>query len=387
RSVEQGLYRVVHAVYEDVLTKVNRDPLTGLVTRHEFEMQLERYIARARADGSRHTLCYIDIDRFRVVNNTLGVQAGDWLLKSIADFLRQHSAANVILGRLGGNEYGALLPDCPKRLGQDLAEQVRAAVEEQTFQFEGQPLKVPLSIGVATLSDQVDNMSEMLKRGSLACLAAKEQSGNRVRAYQPSSRDQARQQELMSWLPRLERPLDELVTLRCQPIVPLRPNATGEEHAHYEVLLAIRGAGDTLLSPVPLIEAAEKFNRMTRVDRWVIEQIFRWLRKNPQKLAQLDGFSINLSGNSLNDEQFLSSLLELLRRYPELSRKVCFEVTETAAVTSLSTAADFVRQVKQCGCRLSLDDFGTGLSSYAYLQQLPVDYVKIDGVFVRNLVD
>src|SRR5690606_21963586 len=185
--VEQGLYRVVHAVYEDVLTKVNRDPLTGLVTRHEFEMQLERYIARARADGSRHTLCYIDIDRFRVVNNTLGVQAGDWLLKSIADFLRQQSAANVILARLGGNEYGSLLPDCPKRLGQDLAEQLRAAVEEQTFQFEGQPLKVTRSIGVATRTDQIDNRSEMLKRARLACQAAKEQSGNRVRAYQPSS--------------------------------------------------------------------------------------------------------------------------------------------------------------------------------------------------------
>ncbi len=382
--VEQGLYRVVHSVYEDVLTKVNRDPLTDLVTRHEFEMQLERYLARARADGSRHTLCYVDIDRFRVVNNTLGVQAGDALLKSMADFLRQQSAANVILARLGGNEYGALLPDCPKRLGLDLAEQLRAAVEAQTFSHGEQPFKVTLSIGVATLSDQVDNLSELLKRASLACLAAKEQGGNRVRAYQPSSRDQARQQEMMSWLPRLERPLEELVTLRCQPIVPLR-QVTGL--AHYEVLLAIRGAGDSLLSPVPLIEAAEKFNRMTRVDRWVIEQIFRWLRSNPQKLAKIDGFSINLSGNSLNDELFLSNLLELLRKYPDLSRKVCFEVTETAAVTSLSTAADFVRQVKQCGCRLSLDDFGTGLSSYAYLQQLPVDYVKIDGVFVRNLVD
>lgn len=388
RPVDQAMIRVVQSVYQDMLSSVRLDPLTGLVNRHEFERQLEHHLTRGQGGAAepRHLLIHLDIDRFRVINHGLGTAAGDGVLRELARLLVGRVGVNGVVGRLGSNEFGVLLTWCGKREGLEFAERLRADVERQEFHYQSHPIRITLSLGVALESAQPDSAGELLKRAGLACMAAKEQGGNRVRLYQPGSHDQARQQQMLDWVARLEQPLGQVVALRCQAIVPI---GRLDAEPHYEILLGIRGPDGGLLSPVPLIEAAEKFNRMQRIDRWVTESVFGWLRwrQNMHQGQALPDFSINLSGNSLNDEGFREALLELLGSNASLTSKICFEITETAAIANLDQVVEFVTELKRHGCRLALDDFGTGLSSYAYLQRLPVDYVKIDGIFIRNLVE
>ena len=228
----------------------------------------------------------------------------------------------------------------------------------------------------------------MLRKAGIACESAKSDGRNRVTAYEQQNKDQKKRDDMLHWVKCLDGNLDELLTLRCQELRPIEIDPSGEnkQQSHYEVLLGVMQNGQ-MLPPSMLIEAAEHFGRMAKVDRWVVSNTLSWMERNPNIVSQTDGFSINLSGNSLSDDTFLEFILGELAATTVSPEIICFEITETAAITNIADAIEFIRILKQTGCKFSLDDFGSGLSSYAYIQKLPVDVIKIDGMFVKNIVN
>lgn len=382
--VDQGLHNMVQSVYEDLAGQASCDPLTGLLNRQEYE----RYVSRAVADGITNRvgyhIAYVDVDQFRVVNNSYGLQAGDSLLKHVARLISSNVAEEVICARLGGNEFGVIFQGQKKKVVMSILERIRSAIMETAFNWEEGTIYVTASIGMAELNHKSDTTDSLQRKAYLACESAKDQGRNRIVEYALHEKDQSRQDEMMSWVKRIESDLDRLLVLRCQEIRPI--HASGDQ-SHYEVLLGVTDEQGNLLPPSKLIEAAEHYGRMGKVDRWVVSNALRWMVENPHKVQRMEGLSINLSGTSMGDESFLEFVLGLLSSSTVPMEKICFEVTETAAVTSLTYATEFINQVKKKGCKFALDDFGTGLSSYEYIQQLPVDLLKIDGVFIRNIVN
>ncbi len=383
--IDQGLHQMVQSVYEDLANQASCDPLTGLLNRQSFERSMERAVADAISNQVPQIVCYLDIDQFKVINNTYGHIAGDQLLKHVASVIKRSSGSLVTCGRLGGNEFGMIFTSCGLKEGRVLADEVRKSVEKTEFIWQEHTLVITVSVGLAEVDSSSDNIDSVMKKASVACNASKEHGRNRVTVYTRQDRDQARHDEMISWIQRMDHSLDDLLMLRCQEIRPV--NSAAGKPSHYEVLLGVYDEEGNVLPPVALIEAAEHFGRMSRVDRWVIHNVLRWMEDNADIIEQTDGFSINLSGTSLNEENFLDFVLGELSATSVPRHKICFEITETAAITNLSDANDFIKILKKTGCKFSLDDFGTGLSSYAYIQKLPVDFIKIDGVFIKNIVN
>ncbi len=383
--VDQGLHQMVQSVYEDLASQASCDPLTGLLNRQAFERSLDRAVAEALAHHRSFVLCYIDIDQFKVLNNTYGHVAGDALLKQIARVIRQSSPAQVICGRLGGNEFGMIFYQATVDEATLNANQLRNQVQAQPFAWQENDIQVTVSIGLAQVDTATDTHDSVMRKANAACALAKQYGRNRVLVYTEQDRDQARHEEMVAWVRRMDRSLEDFLLIRAQEIRAI--DASANKLPHYEILIGVRDESGNILSPVAFIEAAEHFGRMPKVDRYVVHSVLRWLDENPEMVAKIDGLSINLSGTSMNDESFLSFVLGELASCSAPKDKICFEITETAAVTSLADASDFMRQIKRIGCKFSLDDFGTGLSSYAYIQKLPIDYIKIDGVFVKNILN
>lgn len=380
--VDQGLHQMVQSVYEELSTQSSCDVLTGLLNRQAFERGLKQAISTAISRSEDAALLYVDIDRFNVTNAGFGHAAGDACLNHVANILRKHGSSDSYCGRLGGNEFGLLLMDCPEAKSLQIAQAVCSNVQEEPLIWEGRPIESTVSVGFTTLERETDNFDRLLQKASRACVSAKDAGQNRVVKYQSQSEDQQKREALLKWVQKLDENLDEFLLLRCQEI---RPNsAANRESSHYEILLGVRDNGQ-ILPPGLLIEAAEHFGRMGKVDRWVFHNVLNWMEANPKLVKSSAGFSVNLSGNSLSDSKFLEFVLGELQAVTIDKNKLCFEITETAAITNLSEATEFIRTMKQQGCKFSLDDFGSGLSSYAYIQKLPVDYIKIDGIFIRNL--
>ncbi|MDI9244652.1 DUF1631 family protein [Marinobacter sp. CHS3-4] len=381
--VDLCVHQIGHSFYEDLITDTQGDSLTGALTRMEFERKLEQRAQRCSDSDERHYLLYIDIDRFRVINSTLGHAAGDRALKDIAQCLHQWTQEPGFVGRLGGNEFGALVRADNKAMARSLADDWRKRLAMKSIQYQDATMPLTVSIGIDRLGPDSGAADRALSRSALACQAVKERGGNNVECYEANNEEQTRQTEQMNWLAGMDRGLDELLTLRCQPINSL---TYPDDNPHYEVLLGVRTADGQVLPPAAFIEAAEHHKRMAEVDCWVLNALLDWMEANPEKMTEIAGFSINLSGKSVTDDRVLEFVLAQLTRRQVNSRKLCFEITETSAISSLATANDFISEVKRFGCRFSLDDFGTGLSSYAYLQKLDVDFLKIDGIFIRNIV-
>ena len=383
--IDQGLHQMVQSVYEDLSNQASCDPLTGLLNRQSFERSLERTVADAIANQTAYIVCFLDIDQFKVVNNTYGHIAGDQLLKHVASVVRKSAGNMVTCGRVGGNEFGMIFDRCAVKEGKVLCDNIRETVAESTFLWQENSLVVTVSAGLTEVDPSCDNIDTVMKKASVACNLSKEHGRNRVTVYTPQDRDQVHHDEMMTWIQRIDHSLEELLMLRCQEIRPVK-RAAGRP-SHYEILLGVYDEDKNLLPPVALIEAAEHFGRMSRIDKWVIHNTLRWMESNSDIVETVDGFSINLSGTSINEEHFLDFVLGELSATSVPRHKICFEITETAAITNLSDATDFIKVLKKTGCKFSLDDFGTGLSSYAYIQKLPVDYIKIDGVFIKNIVN
>jgi len=384
--VDQGLHQMVQSVYEELSSQSSCDVLTGLLNRQAFERALEQCIAGAVSNHSNASLIYIDVDKFNLTNTSYGHHAGDSILKHVSEVIKAQGLDNTFCGRLGGNEFGMILTNCSSDTTMDVARLICSGVEKTSFKWEKNTISSTVSIGVADFEIEVDSYDTVMRKAGVACDASKSNGRNRVTLYQEQDQDQKKRDEMLQWVQRLDDDLDQLLTLRCQEIRPVvaDPDQDGNLSCHYEILLGVKLSGQ-VLPPGMLIEAAEHYGRMARVDRWVINQVLQWMEQNEEFVSKSQGFSINLSGNSLSDDSFLEFILGEFAASPVSPELICFEITETAAITNLADATEFIRILKQTGCKFSLDDFGSGLSSYAYIQKLPVDFIKIDGMFICNI--
>ncbi|MEM7431431.1 MAG: EAL domain-containing protein [Pseudomonadota bacterium] len=362
----------------------SHDILTGLVNRREFEARLERALKSAKARETSYALCYLDLDQFKIINDSCGHSAGDDLLGQLGALLKSKIRWRDTLARLGGDEFGVLLESCTLEEAMQTAESLRIAIGEYKFMWDDRSFRLGVSIGVVPITADNEDVAALLSAADSACAAAKEAGRNRIHSFQENDIDLMRRRREMQWAARINNALDEnRFELFRQTIQPLQKDERG---AHYEILLRMRDENGGIISPGLFIEAAERYGITPSIDRWVIRSAFRWLVSEADERERLALCSINLSGQSLGDEKFLPFVVDQFQMSGIDATKICFEITETAAIASYSQANRFINALKELGCKFALDDFGTGLSSFGYLKHFPVDYLKIDGSFVKEIL-
>ena len=362
----------------------SHDILTGLVNRAEFETRLERALKSAKAREASYALCYLDLDQFKIVNDSCGHSAGDALLGQLGALLKAKIRWRDTLARLGGDEFGVLLESCSLDEAMKTAEVLRLAISEFKFMWDDRSFRLGVSIGVVPITVDNEDVAALLSAADSACAAAKEAGRNRIHSFQENDIELMRRRREMQWAARINNALeDNRFELFRQTIMPLQ---TEEDGAHYEILLRMRDETGGIVAPGLFIEAAERYSITPSIDRWVIKNAFRWLVSEADERERLILCSINLSGQSLGDEKFLPFVVEQFQMSGLDATKICFEITETAAIASYSQANRFINALKELGCKFALDDFGTGLSSFGYLKHFPVDFLKIDGSFVKEIL-
>jgi diguanylate cyclase (GGDEF)-like protein/PAS domain S-box-containing protein len=366
----------------------SHDALTGLINRREFEARLKRAIRGARAERRHHVLLYLDLDEFKVVNDTCGHLVGDEMLKQITALLRSRVRRHDILARLGGDEFGVLLEDCPPDQARQIAEEMRRTVREFRFCWRDQIFEVGVSIGLVPINGDSTDLAQVLSAADAACYVAKDSGRNRVHEYEPDDTLVAERYGEMQWIHRIHRAFeDKRFRLFYQLIQPLGDEGSPRDLL-CEVFIRMLDGNGKIVEPSAFIVAAERYHLIGSLDRWVVKTAFSALAEaQKREWSRPVLFAINLSGQSLGEESFLSFVVEELEKSAVDSRRICFEITETAAISKLDAAIRFISILKSKGCRFILDDFGSGLSSFAYLRDLQVDFLKIDGEFVQNMME
>ena len=362
--------------------QARHDELTGLVNRREFQVRLENAIGGARRENLHHALCYIDLDQFKLVNDTLGHIAGDKLLQQVASVMRQCVRGRDTLARLGGDEFGLILDNCPIEKAAEIAAGAITRLSKTNFMWLERTFQIRASIGVVPITPDSPAAADVLKQADLACYTAKDLGRGRIYVYPLDLDQSSRYPDILKVKEWLDAFREEHFRLFAQPIVSLPGQTT--PHTWYEILLRIATHGNEVVSPRILIPAAERYGQMDAIDRWVIESSLRW-HGNLFNRSDSTRFSINLSGASLSSEGLYDFIERGLEKYDVDPTVICFEITETAAARHLRNAGEVLTRLKMLGCLIALDNFGSGISSFKYLKQLPIDIVKIDGSLVHDM--
>jgi diguanylate cyclase (GGDEF)-like protein/PAS domain S-box-containing protein len=371
------------ALSEQLSYQATHDVLTDLVNRREFERRLSEAINSARFHGAEHAMCFIDLDQFKVVNDTCGHAAGDALLRELAVILSRKIRRRDTLARLGGDEFVLLMEHCALDQARQIAANVHRVIADYRFSWQERQYRLGSSIGVVPVNNVSGDVNEVLRLADIACYAAKDAGRNTIHVYEKGDELLERRHGEMLWVERINRSLEQdLFRLAYQPIARVRGPKRGE---HFELLIRLLGDDGRLIPPGAFLPAAERYGAIGRLDRWVVATWFKRLREHPGVLDRLTVSSINLSAHSVGDAGMLEFIQSEANRQGIPPQKICFELTETAAIANLSGAIEFMTRLRQAGFTFALDDFGVGLSSFAYLRSLPVSYVKIDGVFVREI--
>ncbi|MFK8015474.1 MAG: EAL domain-containing protein [Gammaproteobacteria bacterium] len=367
------------------IIQANYDSLTGMMTRNGFEYHLETGLYVVRYKKIEHTVLNINVDRLHVVNDTCGHHAGDALIKQVAEAIQSELGPEDVVARLGGGEFGALLVEREEEDAEDVAERIRGRVRKIEFSWDGRRFQVSVSIGLADMEPNTESVMSVLSGAEAACAAAKDLGRDRVQSYQIDNTMLVRRRAQVHWLGKLHSALrEDKFVLYCQPIK--RAGEDGAIH-HAEVLLRLNDELEGALAPNVFLGSAERYNLMPAIDRWVIRNTLKTLVANlPRSLLDQHVWAINLSGQTLSDPKFMQFILDETRRAGVRPQNLCFEVTETAAVANLKEAGQFIADLRTYGFQFSLDDFGSGLSSFAYLKALPVNYLKIDGSLAKEVV-
>jgi len=373
-----------HALACEIAHQASHDELTGLINRREIARRLERALTQARAQRMRHALCYIDLDQFKLVNDSCGHEAGDRFLCHFASVLSAHLRRDDWLGRLGGDEFAVLLHDTTLEGAEAAMARVHAMLATATFQWDGRTFGLNCSIGVAEMNESAGDVDWLLRAADAACYVAKEEGRNRIRGYRDSDPTLSRRRHELEWVAHTQLAISEKrLCLHAQRIVPL----DGSDRLQYEVLVRLLDRDGVLHAPGAFLPAMERYGQALAVDRYVVDAVFEQLAASPAHLACLDLCHVNVSAQSIAEPAFLEHVDGLLARHPQVASRLCFEITETAVIGNLDDACRFIDVLHAHGCRVALDDFGSGLSSFGYLKQLAVDILKIDGSFIRDLSD
>jgi diguanylate cyclase (GGDEF)-like protein len=359
----------------------SHDPLTGLCNRLEFENRLKYALQTATNQERQHVVMYLDLDQFKIVNDTCGHAAGDRLLRQVSMLLKQQVREGDSLARLGGDEFGVLLENCPLQDAIRIADELRLCVTNFRFITDDRSFNIGVSIGLVQIADGVLNLTEVLSAADAACYMAKEKGRNRVQYYRPHDTEVSLRKGEMEWISRLQSALQEgRFVLYQQKIVSINQDPSFENHC--ELLVRMIDSLGNIVPPMAFIPAAERYSMMSYIDEWVIENALEAIHA----LGENSGvFAINISGTSIADDRFLEFVRKQFKAFSIPAGRICFEITETAAIANFDKAARFFGDMKSLGCLFSLDDFGAGMSSFGYLKHLPVDFIKIDGNFVKNV--
>lgn len=370
----------IRALSSQLKYYASHDNLTGLINRREFEGHIKAARLSAINEKRRHLLCFTDLEKFKFINDTAGHAAGDEFLKQITQQMHAQLRSEDVLARLGGDEFGILLLDCDEASSSEAIERINNAVKEFRFAWASNVFDVGISIGMVEITEYSVGVTELLSHADTACYTAKREGRNRVHLFDVKDKQIQQTKGEIQWVQHLKAALEQdALVLYAQPIIGIRANST----QHYEVLVRLKD-DNKLIQPMSFIPAAERYGLMPDIDKWVISKTLSLLQTIKSSSII---FTINLSGQSISEQSFFDYLVELIKSCDIAPERICFEITETAAISNLSDANNFIATIKKLGCKFALDDFGSGLSSFSYLKNMPVDYLKIDGNFILDVCD